>query len=214
MTRISRFFLFFPFTVMGACTKVLDPAMEAPPVLVEPLPLTIGVYYGDALRNHEVTNKPPLETDFSIKTGPAHVSFYNDLLADVFARTVLLDSKDSALTGAQRLDAVIEPLITRVDYTFIDDGSLKGKLPASILYVFRLYGPDGDEIHSWNITGQGQGESGALYLALQEALVLAMRDGGAKFVAALHENGALENCLASQEVQALAVGKLERCLGK
>ena len=212
MTRISGFLLFFPFIIVGACTKVLDPAMEAPPVLVEPLPLTIGVYYGEAFRNHEVTNKPPGEIDFSIKTGPAHVSFYNDLFADVFAKTIPLQSRDSTQTGTQRLDAVIEPLITRVDYAFIDDGSLKGKSPASIYYVFRLYGPDGDEIHAWNIAGQGQGESGALYLALQEALVLAMRDGGARFVAALHENGSLENCLANQEVQAPVVGKLERCL--
>lgn len=213
MTRISRFFFYFPFIFVGACTKVLDPTMEAPPVLVEPLSLTIGVYYGEAFPNHEVTNKPPVEIDFSIKTGPAHVSFYDNLFSDVFANTVPLRSRDTAQTGTQRLDAVIEPHIIGVDYVFIDDGSLKGKLPASIHYVFRLYAPDGGEIHAWNITGQGQGESGALYLALQEALVLAMRDGGAGFVAAVHENGSLENCLASREVQAMVVRKLERCLG-
>ncbi len=211
MRLLCMLLLMFLVLLSAACTREIDPAMEAPPVLAEPLPLTVGVYYGDDLRSHEVTNQPPVEVDFAIQTGRAHVSFFDGLFSDLFVKTVAVNSKSRLPQDGDELDAVIEPTIASVDYNFVDDGGFDMKVPVEIHYAIILYEPGGEQIHKWIVDGEAKSEGGVGFLALQDGIEIAMRDAAARFVVEVYKDGATQRCLENLVTKARAAGQLQTC---
>lgn len=181
--------------LIGACTRAVDPNLEAPPVLAEPLPLTVGVYYDDALRSHELTNQPPVEVSFTVKTGAAHVSFFDGLFAELFVETVPVANKEAAFADGRAFDALIEPTIESLDYFFYDDGGFNMIVPVNAQYEIHLYGRDGEAIHSWTVSGEGETDAVLAYTAIEDGVVIALRQAGAQLALKLLDNEVLRACL-------------------
>ncbi len=194
----------------AGCTREIDPALQAPTVLGEPLPLTVGVYYDDDLRNHRVKNRPST-IDFVISTGRAHVSFFDDLFSKIFVRTVPMKRRFQLPEDGERLDAVIEPEIVSLTYRFIDDGGFDMKVPVEIRYAITLYSSIGEQLSLWSIAGEGFSQ-GYSVKALHEGIEIAMRDAAARFVVALYKDTDMQSCLESLTAITQAAGQLETCL--
>src|SRR5210317_2187410 len=61
-----------------------------PEPLMEPLPLTIGVWYGEDFANHEFFDeaKSRAESSWIVKTGAAQVQMWDKLLGGMFVNLV------------------------------------------------------------------------------------------------------------------------------
>ncbi len=197
--------------LIGACTRVVDPDLEAPPVLAEPLPLKVGVYYADAFRNHELTNQPPVEVGFTVKTGAAHVSYFDGLFSELFVETVPVKSKDAAFRGDQAFDALIEPRIVSLDYFFYDDGGFNMIVPVDAKYEIHLYGSDGEPVHSWTVSGEGETDAALAYTAIEDGVVIALREAAAQFTLELLDDDALRACLAGLQGDPPSTDQLKSC---
>jgi len=180
-------------------------------VLAEPLPLTVGVYYADALRNHELTNQPPVEVGFTIKTGAAHVSFFDGLFSELFVETVPVANKKAAFADGQAFDALIEPTIVSLDYFFYDDGGFEMIVPVDAQYAIHLYGRGGEMIHSWTVVGEGETQAALAYTGIEDGVVIALREAAAQFTLELLDNDALRACLADLSGDRPSAEELRSC---
>ena len=209
--RQSQVLFLILLGLFSACTRVVDPNLEAPPVLAEPLSLRVGVYYADALRNHELTNQPPVEVSFTVKTGAAHVSYFNGLFSELFVETVSVASKDAAFRGDQAFDALIEPTIVSLDYFFYDDGGFNMIVPVEAQYEIHLYGSDGEPVHSWIVSGEGETDAALAYTAIEDGVAIALREAAAQFTLELLDDDALPVCLASLNGDPPSADELKSC---
>ena len=92
-----------------------------PPPLMEPLPLNMGLWYGDDFANHEFFDEAKSKTESSwiVKTGEAQVQMWDTLLAGMFDNVVLMKGKPGPGQMNQVVDAVLIPLrdgLTAVAY--------------------------------------------------------------------------------------------------
>jgi len=197
--------------LFSACTRVVDPNLESPPVLAEPLPIKVGVYYAEALRNHELTNQPPVEVSFTVKTGAAHVSYFDSLFSRLFVETVPVASKDAAFEGDWAFDALIELTIVFLDYFFHDDGGFNMIVPVDAEYEIHLYGSDGKLVRSWTVSGEGETDAVLAYMAIEDGVEIALREAAAQFTLDLLDDNALRACLAGLKDDPPSTDELKSC---
>ena len=82
-----------------------------PAPLIEPLPLTLGVWYGDDFANHEFSDETPStrESSWIVKTGVAQVQMWDTLLTGMFTRLVHLQVPPTVGQPTPSVDAVLIP---------------------------------------------------------------------------------------------------------
>lgn len=180
------------FLASSGCKKEIDPDYRVPPPLFEPLPITLGVYYGDAFRDARLTNGSSAGLDFVILVGRANISLHDQLLSDMFLETVPLESRFAPPKGATRLDAIIEPEISAFSYDW-DVNS--GDASVDIIYSYTMSAPDGERLVQWTVRGYGYSREGiGIIGALDNGIQIAMRDAAARFVVTVHEDPAIRRC--------------------
>ena len=103
----------------GCGTRQVVVQGSFPPPLMEPLPITLGVVYSDEFANHEFYDEAVgrNESDWLVRTGDAHVQFWNTLLGGMFERVVVITDHDSLHAIDDSIDAVLVPYIDDLQYT-------------------------------------------------------------------------------------------------
>jgi hypothetical protein len=125
-------------------------APESPPLLIERLPLTVGVYYSPQLTSGKHFTSGMGHT-YSFLSGPPTIAVFNDALSALFERVVQLKSLTPASRG-EELAGIITPEITsfsyyvNVDYNYASVG---------IGYDVVIMSPAGGKIASWSLIAQG-----------------------------------------------------------
>ena len=108
-TRLAAL-VWFAIVALSACnisfTAEINDAKLTTQPLVEQLPLRVGVYYDDELRNY---HKQIIDDDFFL--GPPTIELFDQVLNFMFQEVVLLEESPPSSQIASSIDALIEPKV-------------------------------------------------------------------------------------------------------
>lgn len=158
--------------LVAGCETITAKTVTLPTPLIEPLPVTVGVYYSPELR----TNEPTVyyrsqRRTYKLSIGPAAAAMLERVFAAMFERTVVVAIPPPLPAGGPDVAALIEPAIE--DFGVIGDSIF-------IRLHLTLYAPDGDgaPLMSWSALGTGSGKGAAA--ALRDAAAVIMTEFAAQ----------------------------------
>jgi len=164
----------------SATTIVVDGSYPSP--LVRKLPLTIGVYYPEELRNFAYTeiDDNSGKDQYIVQSGTSQLELFNTVLPALFENVVMLDSLDSLNTASSEngIDAVFVPEIAEFQLGLPQKTKLK-VYEIWMKYNMKLSKANGDYIADWVMTAYGKSPQENLQSVdsgVQGAAVVAMRD--------------------------------------
>ncbi len=173
-------------TLLSACGPArVDVEGDFPAPLMEPLPLTIGIWYPEEFANHEFFDeaKSREESSWIVKTGQAQVQMWDILLDGMFYQLVHMKGAPGAGQMNQVVDAVLIPHVEELQYAIPAHTNVK-VYEIWMRYRFEMVTTGGKPIAEWTMTSYGktptafmQSDEGAVNLAA----VMALRDAGANF---------------------------------
>ena len=141
----------FVLVALAACTFTAEfEPIELPSALIERLPLKVGVYYDDELRNHHQLNDDPADHDVNFYLGPPTVELFDQLLDSMFQEVVVLKENPSNSQLAASLDLLIEP---KIKYFYFDVPP-PGLFAAILTYDVKIYTSRGKTIGSLLVSGK------------------------------------------------------------
>ncbi len=169
---------------------------EVPVALMQTLPLTIAVYYDDALRNHSYIEDSEERENWAISTGSSQVAMIDRVLTSTFAKVVPLDQLPSANTLIDA-DLIVTPSIKEMQFgtpeeTFFDF------YEAWIRYDIGMLAPDGTSLDNWEMVTYGKSTPTRFTsrkTGLNDAIALALRDAGAKLATGLPKQPVIKRLL-------------------
>lgn len=155
-----------------------------PTPLVRKLPITIGVYYPDELRNFSYTEIDDYsgKDQYIINSGMSQMDMFNTVLPALFESVVMLDSLEEAQTRGN-LDAIFVPAIEEFQVGLPDKTKLK-VFEIWVKYNMRLSQANGDYIADWVMTAYGKSPQESFQsvdAGVKDAAFVALRDLAASF---------------------------------
>jgi hypothetical protein len=159
--------------LLCGCSAHIEPVLARRP-LVEPLPLSVGVYFSPDIRVYRNKCEAFLCKEYDL--GPPSVALFETVLAGMFERTVVLATMPPP-ESAQQVIGIIVPAIIHFN-------------PLKITYQLSFYSRAGVELGAWEIDG-----SAKFYSTGAEQARRAMRDAAAKFVRELREQPVVKSWL-------------------
>ena len=174
--------------LLAGCSSTVSIQPNTPSPVVEPVPVSVGVYYADALRNHTCTGgKGYIAFEWTVGMGPPSIAMFDRLFAAMFREAETVDTSPGA-TPAPGLRDVIEVRLT--EFNGCDARwPIIGITTVRVAYEAILWSAQGRELTRW----QGRGQAGprdpldgyrpsgeAAYLAALTSL--AMRKAATDFV--------------------------------
>ena len=172
--------------LLSACGPTqVDVKGNFPAPLMEPLPLSIGVWYPEEFANHEFSEeaKSREESGWIVKTGEAQVQMWDALFDGMFYQLVHMKGEPGPGQMNQVVDAVLVPHVEELQYAIPAHTNVK-VYEIWMRYRFRMMTTGGEQIAEWTMTSYGktptafmQSDQGAVNLAA----VMALRDAGANF---------------------------------
>ena len=203
---VMAMLLFLP-----SCTTSVVVEGTVPTPLVSVIPARVGVYYSDEFRNfmHEEVIRD--SGSWRIDLGKQNLGFFQNLTKSLFTGVQEVDQ--SVLTTEEivnlndvfvsseemkNLDGVFVPTIKKYGFLTPSISGLKF-YSASIEYSVAIFNKVGAKIGDWSIVGYGKSEGGMFSSddAVNEATVLAIRDGGARIAIELIDQPAVQAWLQS-----------------
>lgn len=166
----------------AANTIVISGSYPSP--LVRKLPITVGVYYPDELRNFSFTeiDDNSGNDQYIVQSGASQLQLFNTVLPALFQNVVMLDSLDAANTAS--VDAVFVPDIEEFQLGLPQKTKLK-VYEIWMKYNMKLSKTNGEYIADWVMTAYGkspqEGSMQSVDSGVQSAAVVAMRDLAASF---------------------------------
>lgn len=163
----------------AGCSQSLIIPDRVPEPLVQPLPLRAAFYYTQAFSTYRHTEHEEGQPAWDIELGPANVGLFNRLGSRLFRSTAQISELPTAENPAA-VDVVIEPVIDAFEFS-LPKSSASDQYAVWIRYTLRVYGPEGQLIIAWKLSGYGEADENTLKPArsMERATVLAMRDAAA-----------------------------------
>jgi hypothetical protein len=165
----------------AGCTATASIPADFPTPLVEPLPLRVGVRYGEQFANYQHREQIPSDREWVIELGSANVALFDSVLGSMFDETQPVDREVEALAAAANLDAVIEPELESYEFSVpIESGDTF--FTVWMTYRMRMYSAEGRLIAEWPVRAYGKSPQKLLDSdqSLAQATIMAMRDAGAE----------------------------------
>jgi hypothetical protein len=169
--------------LLASCAaRTINISGTYPSPLVRKIPITVGVYYPDDLRNFSFTEIDDYSggDQYIINSGKTQIELFNTVLPALFENVVVLDSLDKRSPG---LDAVFVPAIEEFQLGLPQKTKLK-VYEVWVKYNMRLEKPEGDYIADWVMTAYGKSPTDSFQsvdAGVQDATVVALRDLAASF---------------------------------
>lgn len=163
----------------AACSQSLIIPDRVPEPLIEALPLRAGLYYTPAFSNYRHVSDPDEEPTWDIGLGAANVGLFDRLGTRMFRETAKVGALPQPGNPAP-VDVIIEPAVDAFEIS-LPEQSTADQYAVWIRYTVRVYGPEGQLITAWKLSGYGEAGKNALKPArsMEEATILAMRDAAA-----------------------------------
>jgi hypothetical protein len=144
------------------------------------------VYYSDDFKTFLHEEKIEQKGSWKIAFGVQNLKFFRNLTSAMFDEVVEVNHSPVESAVMQGLDGVLVPEIQK--YGFLTP-SVSGLnfYSASIHYRMRLYNAESQKVTEWAVVGYGKSEASMFGSkdALNEATMLAIRDGGARIAVEL-----------------------------
>jgi hypothetical protein len=175
----------FALMALAACTTTAPVENDFPVPVMNSMPLTVGVQYGEEFSSFEFREEIPGQQHWIVQMGPANVGLFDNVFGAMFSETVQIPNDGSIEQGdlgvpRRRLDAIIRPEIETYEFAIPGDWG-SNTFTVWITYRMKMYRPDGSLIASWPV--RSYGESLHQWFnsddSLSEATTMAMRDAGA-----------------------------------
>ncbi len=181
----------------GASSVQVEGSFPSPNV--QAMPLTLGVYYADGLRNFEYTEYDANDDEqYIVAAGQSHMELFDTILPPMFQEVVTLsDPSEAAEAG---VDAVFMPSIDEYQLALPQKTRLD-VYEVWIRYNMRLEEPDGDHIADWVLTSYGKTPQGTFSSAengINEATVEALRDLASSFTLGFREEPDINDWLQAR----------------
>jgi hypothetical protein len=183
----------------GATSLLVEGSYPSPNV--RSIPLSLGVYYDQNLRDFiYVEYTETGREEYRVASGQTHVELFNSLLPAMFDRVVVLDSLADA--GAAQVDVVFVPSIEEFQLALPQKTRLDA-YEVWVKYNMRLLGPDGAYIADWVLTSYGKTPTESLRSVesgINDATVGALRDLGSNFTLTFGAVPEVRDWLASKQL--------------
>ena len=194
----------------GPTKVVVDGDFPAP--LMEPLPLTLGVWYEEDFANHEFFDeaKGRNESSWVVQTGAAQVEMWDILLDGMFENLVHMKGRPEPGQMNPSVDAVLIPHVEELQYTIPTHTNVK-VYEIWMRYRFELVTVAGDPIAEWTMTAYGKTPTAFLrsnQAAVNLAAVVALRDAGANFATSFNRVPEIQEWMRTRDGQAMEVASL------
>jgi len=191
-TRHTRFAVFALAVFLVGCgpSRVIVQG-EFPEPLIQPLPMTVGVWYEESFSGHEFFDdgSKRRESSWGVVTGEAQVAMWDSLLKGMFTKVVNLAEPPSSEHVPAGVDAVIIPHIEELQYALPKHTHIK-VYEIWMRYRIELVTPEGEPITKWKMTSYGKTPTAFLQsdeAAINLAAVMALRDAAANFATNLEK---------------------------
>ena len=183
---LGRLLLAVAVLLLAGCgpTKVVVEG-SFPDALLEPLPMTLGIWYPEEFANHEFFDeaKTRAESGWIVQTGAAQVQMWDKLLGDMFYQVIHMKGKPGPDQMNQLVDAVLIPRVDELQYAIPQHTNVK-VYEIWMRYRFELVTSGGKPIAEWTMPAYGKTPTAFLRTdeaAVNLAAVMALRDAGANF---------------------------------
>lgn len=182
----------------GASSLVVSGSYPSPNV--RQIPLTLGVYYDETLRNFiYIEYSETGKEEYRIASGQTHMQLFDSILPSMFESVIVLD--DLASAQAQRVDAIFAPSIEEFQLALPQKTRLDS-YEVWVKYNMRLLGPQGQYIADWVMTSYGKTPIATLRstdAGINDATVGALRDLGSSFTLSFDTVPEVRDWLAAQQ---------------
>ena len=181
---------------LQSCTTSVVVEGTVPTPLVSVIPARMGVYYSDEFRRFKHEEVFRDSGGWRIDLGNQNLRFFQNLTESLFAEVQEVNQFPLTPEEMRNLDGVFIPSIEKYGFLTPTISGLKF-YSASIEYRVGMYDKLGTKVGDWNIVGYGKSEGGLFSTdeALNEATVLAIRDGGARIAIELIDQPAVQKWL-------------------
>ena len=175
-----RVLLYFMLILAGGCASGINLQVEGklPTPLATRFPLTLAVNYPDSFREYIYKENSKSRKSWSIDYRQPRMALFEQILPSMF-QAVAPVSKEGTVA-----DLVLEPEVMDTQFALPQE-THSDMYEAWIKYGIKLYEPGGKIISEWQLTGYGKSPT-AMFTSkeegLNEAINLALRDIGARFV--------------------------------
>ena len=186
--------------ILQSCTTSVVVEGSVPTPLVNKIPARVGVFYSEEFRSFRHKEEIREAGNWDIDLGPQNLTFFSNLLDSLFLDVEQVREPPLTAEEMADLDGVVVPRIEKYGFLTPSVSGLKF-YSASIEYRIALYNSAGEKIGDWNIIGYGKSEGGMFTSdeAINEATVLAIRDGGARIAIELIDQPAVREWMKSLE---------------
>ncbi|MDP2562583.1 hypothetical protein [Psychrobium sp. 1_MG-2023] len=180
-SRIYCLILCFLCGALSGCTSTINVSGHFPSPIVDPLPLTMGVVYKPAFKQYNYVENNEKRQQWQIEIGDAQQALFNTVLPAMFKEVVTL--ADQADEASKKTDLVFEPTLEEFQYNMPRETNVN-MFEVWMKYNMKVYNKEGRLIADWILTAYGKTPTAFMKSeesALNEALIIALRDAGAGF---------------------------------
>ena len=167
--------------ILTACEQSMTLRVESeiPTPVIERMPVKIGVFYQDELRNYVSEENSDERPKWKIDSGSSHVYLFEQILSSMFQEV----TEVAGTTAVATVDAVLAPRVAEMQFALPAE-TKTDFYEAWVKYDMELYNQDGSRIANWSVTGYGKSSTEFMKSrdkGLNAAVNQALRDAGAKF---------------------------------
>ena len=167
--------------ILTACEQSMTLRVESeiPTPVIERMPVKIGVFYQDELRNYVSEENSDERPKWKIDSGSSHVYLFEQILSSMFQEV----TEVAGTTAVATVDAVLAPSVAEMQFALPAE-TKSDFYEAWVKYDMELYNQDGSRIANWSVTGYGKSSTEFMKSrdkGLNAAVNQALRDAGAKF---------------------------------
>lgn len=161
------------------CTSSVVIETDFPVPLVEPLPVTMGLFFEPELRDFIHAEAIPQQSTWTIDLGDANLAMLAPLYDTMFAQTRELDALPQDVGTQAGVDGVLRSSLDKFEFD-VPISSRDEFVEVWMQYRLYLYEPDGEFVAEWPVTGYGKAEMERNREdAVRRAAIVAMREAGA-----------------------------------
>lgn len=165
---------------IGACASAVVIESDFPTPLVETLPVSVGLYYDDELRDFIHVEALPRSSTWTIDLGDANLAMLNPVFAQMFASTREIPTLPPSPAETAAVDGVLSSTLEQFQFD-VPRSSRDEFVEVWLQYRLQLLDPDGDLVIDWEVPGYGKAEiDGNREDAVRRAAITAMREAGAR----------------------------------
>ena len=164
----------------GVSNLVIQGSFPTPNI--NKIPLSVAVYYDDALRAFSYMEYSETgREEINIESGESHIRLFNAVLPAMFERVIEVEGFDDP--NVQDVDAVFAPVIEEFQLALPEKTKLE-VYEVWIKYNMRILNPSGVSLADWVVTSYGKTPT-ETFLSVEDgindAAIVALRDLASSF---------------------------------